>query len=84
MASTFAVESGHKVARLLKYFDGPPYNIPELLDEELAEIREVLNGLRTINGCWCSPMASASLSPLHHSEPCQRTSVLYEKLRVDK
>lgn len=51
---------------------------------ELAEVREVLEGLRTINGCWCSPMVSASLSPLHHSEPCQRTSVLYQKLRTDK
>jgi hypothetical protein len=81
MASAFAVESGHKVARLLKYFDGPPYNIPELLDDKLAEVREVLEGIRGFYGtadCWCDSEDDAP-----HFEHCQRARALYERLRIE-
>jgi hypothetical protein len=43
MASEFSTNAGHKVARLLKYHEGPPYNIPEILDAELQGMREVLS-----------------------------------------
>jgi hypothetical protein len=77
MASEFATEHGHKTARLLKYYEGPPYNIPELLDAELQEVRKVLNSLRQSRDCWCVATWKDA-----HDGRCQRARALMEKLVV--
>lgn len=38
-----ARDIGRKVANKLTFWDGPPYNIPEIVDIELQEVREVLD-----------------------------------------
>jgi hypothetical protein len=81
MASQFAIENGHRIARLLKYYEGPPYNIPELLDAELAEVRAVLSltaDRRYPKHCWCRKDLTDDKEA--HSEFCQRARVLYERL----
>lgn len=42
VCSSIAIEIGHAVARKLTYWDGPPYNIPEIIDAELQEMRDCL------------------------------------------
>jgi hypothetical protein len=83
MASQFSVESGHRIARLLKYYEGPPYNIPEVLDAELQEVREVLVSTARHKDsyglpCWCVVM----MRTMPHMEHCQRARALMEKLEV--
>jgi hypothetical protein len=81
MASEFATENGHKVARLLKYYKGPPYNIPELLDAELQEVREVLDGL--IRTAHLASWAHVTNSECDCKECClRRAHALMEKLEV--
>ena len=85
MASEFATENGHKIARLLKYYEGPPYNIPELLDAELQEVREVLEAIQTNrygDGCWCDvEVRRGPQNADRHTEACQRARDLMEKLK---
>lgn len=50
----------------------------ELIASALAsrntEVREVLEGLRNLNGCWC-------VVTIGHSESCIRAQALYEKVQ---
>jgi hypothetical protein len=83
MASELATENGHKIARLLKYYKGPPYNIPELFDAELQEVREVLVSTARHKDsyglpCWCVVM----MQTLPHMEHCQRARTLMDKLEI--
>jgi hypothetical protein len=73
MPSPFATENGHKIARLLKYYEGPPYNIPEILDAELQEVREVLSDL----------LGFAETEGDDQSETCIRARAMVARLRVD-
>lgn len=54
-SSGMALEIGHKVSAKLKYWNGPPYNVPEIIDAALREVREVLPLLRRSDSdnCWC-------------------------------
>lgn len=45
----------------------------------LAEVRETLARLQTSRDCWCVATWKGA-----HDGRCQRTSILYEKLRTDK
>ena len=50
------------------------------VDAELAEVREVLEGIRGFYGtadCWCDSEDDAP-----HFEHCQRARALYERLRI--
>jgi hypothetical protein len=58
----------------------------DVIDAELSEVREVLDGLlvRQWSGnvpilCWCDGVGDDE-----HSDACQRARALYEKLRIDK
>ena len=91
MASKFALDNGHNVARLLKYAEGPPYNIPAILDEALAPVREALEGLRK-GECWCvtrlryseatNPPGPVVRDDDDHESFCERAYAVYESLIV--
>lgn len=49
-----------------------------VIDAELQEVREVMDGLRNADGCWCNDVQSSEA----HSEDCQRARTLMEKLRI--
>jgi hypothetical protein len=72
-------------ARLLEVVSaryGSVHNAKLALDKELAEVREVLDGLRSLGQskpCWCRFAGNKE-----HSVACQRARELYEKLRIDK
>lgn len=55
----------------------------QMIDAELAEVREVLEGLRTspaeADPCWCNGWWSEP-----HRERCQRARALYDRLRINK
>lgn len=56
------------------------------LDTELAEVREVLDGLAD-DGCygWCwQRWGRERGDDEYHSDACQRARALYQKLRIDK
>jgi hypothetical protein len=82
-SSSLALEIGHKISAKLKYWNGPPYNIPEIVDAELQEVREVLLGLTThalsagdaAEDHWCKPDGNCS-------NVCQRARALMEKLEI--
>lgn len=78
MASQFATENGHKIARLLKYYEGSPYNIPEILDVELQEVRDVVKLV-------AHPKFDAGGDGIHYyltKADIQRARALMEKLEV--
>jgi hypothetical protein len=72
-----ALEIGHKVSAKLKYWNGPPYNIPEIVDAELQGVRNVLNSLRQSRDCWCVATWKGA-----HDGRCQRARALMEKLEI--
>lgn len=89
MASKVALEIGHAVARKLKYWDGPPYNIPEIADVALAPVRECLEGLirqRLSTGpCWCPSRATQYgdwKAPGEHDPTCDATRTVYDTMRL--
>jgi len=86
MASELAQKISDAVVGGMKYFGSknPPYDIPAVVDAELAEVREVLDGLRSMgsNGCWCVFPVQAQATG-KHTEPCQRARALYDKLKVE-
>lgn len=84
--SPWALENGHKIARLLQYHEGPPYNIPAILDQALAPVRECLEGLRD-GGCWCgvTPASNDEIVPAiyqDHSDACLAAQQLWERLKI--
>ena len=55
-------------------------SLPAELDAELAEVREVLDGLRYqyVLDCWCD----AEEEEDGHKVSCQRARALYERLEI--
>lgn len=63
-------------------------DLRELIDAELREVGDVLDGLRN-RGCWCGvdPVSDDEYRPavfVPHSDACVRALVLYEKLIVSR
>lgn len=52
------------------------------VDTELAEVREVLGGLRYLDDCWCTSHVEGDMPRREdaHDRKCQRARSLYEKL----
>jgi hypothetical protein len=62
-----------------------------IVDAELSEVREVLDGLirnRLSTGpCWCRSRVNEHdewRTPGEHDKRCDQTRSIYEKLRIDK
>jgi hypothetical protein len=87
MASELAAELLEKIDQgdgMLVALETTEYE--DLIDAELAEVREVLRGLVVSfpsgECCWCALPPNAG-SP-DHTLDCERARALYSKLRIDK
>jgi hypothetical protein len=80
-----ASQLANKIAHAVLATDADQPSVEVAIDAQLAEVREVLGLLSRLRvegkPCWCE---SAFRTIGDHDANCQRTSALYEKLRVDQ
>lgn len=70
----FAMPRGSVGQLTSAQWDDLERRIASALASRDTEVRQVLEGLRNLNGCWCVVTAG-------HSESCIRAQVLYEKVQ---